>query len=105
MVTRIEKTNDDLSNDIKDKTTEAASTLKQKYEQMTGKKETVLDTAEDKLYEIGAKSRKVIDEGEERLRQYCHTIEGQVKTHPMLSIGVAALAGAFLAKIFSSKKH
>jgi ElaB/YqjD/DUF883 family membrane-anchored ribosome-binding protein len=100
-----EKSNVNLADTIKEKAADTTANIGQKYEQMKDKKEAMLEVAEGKAYALGAKSREWMDKGEEQLRQYCHTLEGRVKTHPMLAISAAMATGALLSRLFWRNRH
>ncbi len=59
---------------------------------------------EQNAYELGSKVKEKIDEGQEYAKNSLHSLEEQVKSNPLLSIGISLLAGMVISKLFNSNK-
>ena len=104
MVELIGKPKRNASNKLKEGAIEAAAALEQQYERMADKKDAIINAAENKFYEMGAQSRDLVNKGEEQVKQYCNTLENQVRSYPLLSLGAAVLVGVLLSRLLGGNK-
>lgn len=90
---------DELKN-ISKKTTAVAD---EQYDKINEQKEFLTEAAEKKLYQMGVSAKELACSAGHHASQYINDFETTVKKRPLLSIGVAALAGALLLKLLSRK--
>ena len=83
----------------------AAAAAGEQYERIQEEAEALTEMAEKKLYQMGATTRELAHSAEEKLQQYSSGLENGIKERPLLSIGIAALVGALLLKVFTRDKH
>ncbi len=84
---------------------EAKAIMKNKFNNMREEGKEAVQAMEENLYEIGAKTKDVVNTAEEELKYYTNSLESKIKKNPLLSTTIAFTAGMILAKLFFNNKQ
>lgn len=60
----------------------------------------VKEGIEKDAYELGAKVKEKVEEGQQYAKNSLHSLEDQTKANPLLALGVAFIAGFVASKFF-----
>ncbi len=64
----------------------------------------VKEGIEQDAYEFGGQVKEKLNEGQEYAKNSLHSLEGQVKSNPLLCIGISFLAGMVFSKFLGNSK-
>lgn len=99
------QTYEQVKDDLSQVAREASAAAENKYSKVKEKGRALMENAEEKAYQFGAKTRELIDDAEGKLKQGISSLESQVRSHPIISITGAMLVGGLLVKIFSRTRQ
>jgi ElaB/YqjD/DUF883 family membrane-anchored ribosome-binding protein len=93
-----------LKEDIAALTKQVGDIAKNKMSDLKEKGKDAEGALESSAYKIGAKARDIFENSEDKLKDAAYYLVNQSKSHPLLTIGLAFVAGMLIEKLGTSRR-